>query len=66
MYITLNGERRQVPDGSTLADLLATLELTTRRYAVEVNEDLVPRSEHATRALSADDRIEVVQAIGGG
>lgn len=66
MRVLLNGEQRQVPEDSTLGDLLATLDLTQRRFAVEVNEELVPRSEHPTHALQADDRIEIVQAIGGG
>ena len=66
MHILLNGERREVADDSTLGDLLGTLELPNRRYAVEINEELVPRSEHATHALCDADRIEIVQAIGGG
>lgn len=66
MHILLNGEPREVPDESTLGDLLTTLELENRRFAVEINEELIPRSEQAGRALRAEDRIEVVQAIGGG
>ncbi len=66
MRVLLNGEQRQVPEDSTLGDLLATLDLAQRRFAVEVNEELVPRSEHPSHALKADDRIEIVQAIGGG
>lgn len=66
MHIQLNGQVREVADGATLGQVLATLELQDRRFAVEVNETLIPRSEHATHPLRADDRIEVVQAIGGG
>jgi len=66
MHILLNGEPREVADGATLAQLLETLDLENRRFAVEINEDLIPRSEHAAHALQADDRIEIVQAIGGG
>jgi sulfur carrier protein len=66
MHILLNGEPREVADDSTLGDLLTTLELQNRRFAVEINEELIPRSEHNGRALRADDRVEVVQAIGGG
>jgi len=66
MHIVLNGDRHEVPADATLADLLNTLELTGRRFAVEVNEELIPRSEHPTHALRADDRVEIVQAIGGG
>lgn len=66
MRILLNGEQRQVASDCTLADLLTTLELRDKRFAVEINEELVPRSEHAAHALKADDRVEIVQAIGGG
>lgn len=66
MHILLNGEAREVADTTTLADLVGTLDLSNRRFAVEINEELVPRSEHATHRLQPDDRIEIVQAIGGG
>ncbi len=66
MQILLNGESREVPGSATLAQLLDTLDLGDRRYAVEVNEELIPRSEHAEHRLVAGDRIEIVQAIGGG
>lgn len=66
MHILLNGEPREVADGATLAQLLGTLDLENRRYAVEINETLIPRSEHASHALRVDDRVEIVQAIGGG
>jgi sulfur carrier protein len=66
MQILLNGAQRDVPDGATLSDLLDTLDLGGQRFAVEVNESLIPRSEHAGHSLQADDRVEIVQAIGGG
>ena len=66
MQILLNGEARDVAEGATLDTLIGTLDLQTKRFAVEINEELIPRSEHATHALKAGDRVEVVQAIGGG
>lgn len=66
MNVVLNGEPRELQPGTTLAGLLQSLELGQRRFAVEVNEELVPRSEHADRVLQAGDRVEIVQAIGGG
>ncbi|MGH8355533.1 MAG: sulfur carrier protein ThiS [Pseudomonas sp.] len=66
MHIQLNGESFELPDGQTVADLLARLELTGRRVAVELNLDIVPRSQHAATALTEGDRVEVVHAIGGG
>ncbi len=66
MQIQVNGELRRAPEGLTLAALVDELGLAGTRYAVEVNEELVPRSEHETFTLSDGDRVEVVQAIGGG
>lgn len=65
MRIHLNGAARELSDLTTVAALLATLELRGR-IAVEVNGELVPRSAHATHALADGDRVEIVQAIGGG
>ena len=66
MKIILNGEEKEVADDLDLAGLIADLQLAGSRYAVEVNETLVPRSEHAGHRLQPGDRVEVVQAIGGG
>ncbi|GAB3372335.1 sulfur carrier protein ThiS [Azotobacter armeniacus] len=66
MRIQLNGEPYELADGQTIADLLAGLDLTGRRVAVELNLDIVPRSLHAATALREGDRVEVVHAIGGG
>ena len=65
MNLTVNGEPL-VFTGSTLVDLLVQLELTGRRIAVEVNQDIVPKGEHATHVLRDNDRVEIVHAIGGG
>lgn len=65
MNLTVNGEPL-VFNGSTIAELLVQLELTGRRIAVEVNQDIVPKGEHATHVLRENDRVEIVHAIGGG
>ena len=66
MRIQLNGEPRELPDGETVAGLLALRELAGRRVAVELNLDIVPRSQHADTVLKEGDQVEVVHAIGGG
>ena len=66
MEITLNGETRAVPETATVADLLQTLELAGRRVAVEINQDILPRGQYASRQLQPGDRVEIVHAIGGG
>ena len=66
MNIILNGEQREIPDTSTAAGLVELLELGERRIAMEVNLEIVPRSDYANYLLQEDDRVEVVHAIGGG
>ena len=66
MLIELNGEKKNINQGSTIEELITSMALTTERYAVEINQELVPRSEHASHMLHEGDRVEVVQAIGGG
>ncbi|QLF93853.1 sulfur carrier protein ThiS [Pseudomonas sp. ABC1] len=66
MNIQLNGEPYSIDPGSTVADLLLALELTGRRLAVELNLDIVPRSQHASTVLQDGDQVEIVHAIGGG
>ena len=66
MRVQVNGESRQFAPGATVAALVAELQLSGQRIAVEVNEELVPRSAYAERVLEDGDRVEVVHAIGGG
>jgi len=66
MEIFINGEARELPPGSSIATLLAELNLDTRTVAVECNLELVPRAKHAAHLLQAGDRLEVVTLVGGG
>ena len=66
MNIAINGEQHTLEDGLNLQHLISLLELEDKRLAIEVNQDIVPRSEHASYILKQDDRVEIVQAIGGG
>jgi len=79
--LQVNGEARRVPEGCTVAGLLDILEAEGmlagegrgtepdrpgRRVAVAVNREVVPRSRFAEHALSAGDRVEILEAVGGG
>lgn len=66
MKVTLNGEPRDLPDGSTVLQMLECLELSGRRVAVEVNREIVTRSRHDTTTLKPGDTIEIVTLVGGG
>jgi thiamine biosynthesis protein ThiS len=66
MQILLNGEPREIAPDATVEMLIAELDLGEKRFAVEINEELVPRSTFAARGLAKGDRVEIVTAIGGG
>ncbi|MBK8286313.1 MAG: sulfur carrier protein ThiS [Ahniella sp.] len=66
MRIEVNGHTREFADGTSLAEVLQAEGLAGRRVAIEVNLELVPRSQHAALALKHGDRVEIVQAMGGG
>ena len=65
LSITLNGESTKLTSNK-LEDLLDSLNLQNKRYAVEINREIIPRSKHASYQLSENDRIEIVEAVGGG
>lgn len=66
LVITVNGEPRTIAAGATVASLLATMAVAGKRFAVERNGSVVPRSQVAQTPLADGDRLEVVIAVGGG
>lgn len=66
MQIVLNGEPREIERPVTVAELLEQLGLEPRRVAIEVNEKLVRRQDHARTRLHEGDRVEIVTLVGGG
>lgn len=66
MKLIVNGEPMTLAAGATVGTLIEELELVGKRLAIELNEDIVPRSQHADTALAEGDRVELVHAIGGG
>ncbi|HTF35679.1 MAG TPA: sulfur carrier protein ThiS [Myxococcota bacterium] len=66
LSIRVNGDLRPLVAGSTIADLLEQLGLGARRMAIAVNRSVIPRSLYGERMLEADDRVEILEAVGGG
>jgi sulfur carrier protein len=64
--VTINGESRRIPEGTTVAGLLLELGKEPRYLAVEKNMELIPRSQHGGCVLSSNDQIEIVTLVGGG
>jgi sulfur carrier protein len=68
LTVLINGERRQLPEGATVADAVAAVGAPSdgRGVAAAVDGTVIPRSTWESHALSADDRVEVLQAVQGG
>ena len=65
MEVFLNGESYQLASAVTLKQLVDELQLTGK-FAIEINNHIVPKSADADNHLNTGDIIEIVQAIGGG
>lgn len=66
MWITLNGETRECPEGTTIERLLDLYKIDKNRIAVELNLHIVPKKELSARMLRDADVLEVVTFVGGG
>jgi thiamine biosynthesis protein ThiS len=66
MKLIINGEDREFSSISTLADLIAQLEMKPDRVAVELNRELAPRDRWTTTPIRDGDKLEIVHFVGGG
>ncbi len=66
MTIVVNGRETEIPEGTTVADLLERLGLAGRPVAVERNREVVTRERRSSEVLADGDRLEVVTLVGGG
>lgn len=66
MNLVVNDREREAPEGTTVAGLIELVGLAGSPCAAEVNKELVPKHQHAERALRDGDRVELVTLVGGG
>ncbi len=66
MTILLNGRQHECAPNLALSSLLSQSGYASGKIAVEINGEIVPRSQHPHYQLKPDDRVEIVHAIGGG
>jgi thiamine biosynthesis protein ThiS len=66
MQIIVNGDRREVPDGLTVAALLDVLQMHANRVAIERNREILPRAQWQATQVQPNDSFEIVQFVGGG
>ncbi|MGA2654415.1 MAG: sulfur carrier protein ThiS [Gammaproteobacteria bacterium] len=66
MNIYINGKAQDLIANLSIQELVNQLDLGNKRYALELNQAILPRSQYAATLLSDGDRIEIIHAVGGG
>jgi sulfur carrier protein len=66
MIVTINGERREIPDGLNVVALLDHLGMSNKRVAIERNLDILPRDRWQETQVESGDSFEIVHFVGGG
>ena len=66
MLIQVNGEVREVEEDISLPQLIAELSLKAEQIAIELNRNVVRRTQWEHTLLRADDKVEIVHFVGGG
>jgi sulfur carrier protein len=66
MQVQVNGEARDVAEGTTVVALLQQLNVVPERVVVEVNLTILRRHQHGATVLRPGDRVEIVEFVGGG
>lgn len=64
--VCLNGQPFEVPLGCSVSQLLELAQMRNQLVAVEVNREIIPRSQHLLHYLQPSDQVEVVTLVGGG
>ena len=66
IFILINGRKEEVSEKLTLPQLFEHLKLKNLRFAVAINRQVIPKSEHGKTFLTEGDEVEIVHAVGGG
>ena len=66
MKILVNGEKILLPEDSSIEGLIVHLGYQNQRIAIEINESIIPKSNHSSFLLQDLDKVEIINAVGGG
>jgi sulfur carrier protein len=64
--ILVNGEKISLPEDSSIEGLIVHLGYQNQRIAIEINESIIPKSNHSSFLLQDLDKVEIINAVGGG
>ena len=66
MRVQINGEKKDLREGLSVAELLEELNIRPGRVVVELNRDIIARDAHGATFLKEGDAVEIVHFVGGG
>ncbi len=66
MIAKINGQDKELKDKLTIENLVIDFGYQNHRIAVEVNESIIPKSQHSEFTITGGDKIEIIKAVGGG
>ncbi len=66
MTLIINGETKEFDDSSTLQDIITNLQIENKVMAAAVNMQIVKKDEWSTYIPQNDDKLELLQFVGGG
>ena len=66
MKILVNGQKISLPEDSSIEGLIVHLGYQNQRIAIEINESIIPKSNHSSFLLQDLDKVEIINAVGGG
>ncbi len=64
--IQLNGDPYEISNGTNLNELLNRLKIQKNKVAIEVNGEIIEKSNYSNLILNKNDKVEIVKFIGGG
>ena len=66
IQIHINGKKKNINSNYNLINILEEYSLKDKMLAVEINQEVIPKSNYKTKKINKNDRIEILELIGGG
>ena len=66
IQIYINGKKKYINSYDNINNILEEYSFKNKLVAVEVNQEVIPKSNYKTKKINKNDKVEIVELIGGG
>ena len=66
IQIYINGKKKNIDSNCNLINIIDDYSLKNKLVAIEINQEVIPKSNYKTKKINKNDRIEILELIGGG